>query len=397
MQTNQLTALKLVEQAQNALKSGDRSTARQLAAQAARLAPELEEAWLLLAALAKQPQASLEYLHRALQINPASPRAQKGLAWAMENLRKEQADHAQSAASPLPEPTTVEKTPPLSKPEARAQSRPPKTRRRKNLVYAALLGLFLACLVGGAFLVSAFTPVSALLGLVSGAPVWAQAPTAAAVPEDFPTAIPSFTPAPTATLSPTQPVTASPSLTATAQVTATASQTSVPSPSLAPSELPTEAASPTPLPSDTPEPTLAPLPTLPAAAPAPVPGSAATGVTGGKRWIEVNLTSQMVYAYEGQTLVNAFVVSTGAAPRRTVTGSYQVYERHVKGNMWGPGYFLPDVPYIMYFHKGYALHGTYWHSNFGTPMSHGCVNLSIADAEWLYYWSSIGTSVKIHY
>jgi lipoprotein-anchoring transpeptidase ErfK/SrfK len=105
----------------------------------------------------------------------------------------------------------------------------------------------------------------------------------------------------------------------------------------------------------------------------------------------------MVYAYEGDTLVNSFVVSTGAAPRLTVTGSFHVYERHVKGNMWGPGYFLPDVPYIMYFHKGYALHGTYWHGNFGTPMSHGCVNLSIPDAEWLYYWSSLGTLVKVHY
>jgi lipoprotein-anchoring transpeptidase ErfK/SrfK len=50
----------------------------------------------------------------------------------------------------------------------------------------------------------------------------------------------------------------------------------------------------------------------------------------------------------------------------------------------------------MYFYKGYGLHGTYWHNNFGTPMSHGCVNLSIPDAEWLYYWAPLGTSVKVH-
>jgi lipoprotein-anchoring transpeptidase ErfK/SrfK len=411
MQPNQLSALKILEQAQNALKSGDRSAARQLATQAARLAPELEDVWLLMAALAR-PQASVEYLRQALQINPHSQRAQKGLAWAMESLRKEQAEkavHVQTNASPLLEPITAEKTPLLPAAEARAQPRPkpltarPKSpRNRKSLAYAALLGLLLVCLIGGVFLASAVTPVSALFSLVSGGPAWAQVPDSKpiAAPSALPTEIPSFTPAPTATLSPTQPVTAI--LTATALSTATASQMPSPSPTLVPSEIPTEAASPTPLPTDTPEPTLEPtlesLPTRPAAAAQPpVSGGASSSATGGTHWIDVDLTNQMVYAYEGQTVVNSFVVSTGAAPRLTVTGSYHVYERHVKGNMWGPGYFLPDVPYIMYFHKGFALHGTYWHSNFGTPMSHGCVNLSIPDAEWLYYWSSMGTLVKVHY
>jgi len=64
--------------------------------------------------------------------------------------------------------------------------------------------------------------------------------------------------------------------------------------------------------------------------------------------------------------------------------------------MAGPGYYLSDVPYIMYFYDGYGLHGTYWHSNFGTPMSHGCVNLRTEDAGWLYDFTSIGTLVYIH-
>lgn len=397
MQSNQLAALKILEQAQTALKSGDRSTARQLATQAARLAPELEDVWLMLAALAK-PQASLEYLRRALQINPDSPRAQKGLAWARENLRKEQTEkaaHAQPAASPLPEPIPAEKTQPIPIAKAKAQPQPramttlPKdTRQRRGLVYAALLGLLLICLIGGVFLANAVTPVSAFFSLVPGAPAWVQAPTSTAAPSALPTEIPSLTPAPTAALPATQP--------ATGTLTATSSPTSSPSPTLVPSETPTEAASPTPLPTDTLEPTLAPLPTLPIAQ-SPVSSSPSTGAKSDVHWIEVDLTHQMVYAYEGQTLVNSFLVSTGAAPRLTVTGSYHVYERHVKGNMWGPGYFLPDVPYIMYFYKGFALHGTYWHSNFGTPMSHSCVNLSILDAEWLYYWSSLGTLVKVHY
>jgi lipoprotein-anchoring transpeptidase ErfK/SrfK len=66
-------------------------------------------------------------------------------------------------------------------------------------------------------------------------------------------------------------------------------------------------------------------------------------------------------------------------------------------NMSGPGYFLPDVPYVMYFYKGYGLHGTYWHNNFGVPMSHGCINLTIADAGWIYDYATIGTVVNIHY
>ncbi|MDX1378970.1 MAG: L,D-transpeptidase, partial [Anaerolineales bacterium] len=71
--------------------------------------------------------------------------------------------------------------------------------------------------------------------------------------------------------------------------------------------------------------------------------------------------------------------------------------KYRSNKMSGPGYYLPDVPYIMYFHGSYGLHGTYWHNNFGTPMSHGCVNLTIEDAGWLYNWASIGTLVNVHY
>jgi lipoprotein-anchoring transpeptidase ErfK/SrfK len=65
--------------------------------------------------------------------------------------------------------------------------------------------------------------------------------------------------------------------------------------------------------------------------------------------------------------------------------------------MSGPGYYLPAVPYVMYFYKDYGIHGTYWHNNFGTPMSHGCVNMSIPDSEWVYNFSSVGTVVNVHY
>ena len=118
---------------------------------------------------------------------------------------------------------------------------------------------------------------------------------------------------------------------------------------------------------------------------------------GGKHWIDVDLSQQRVYAYEGDTVVNSFIVSTGTWQTPTVTGKYKVWVKLRSAPMSGPGYYLPNVPYIMYFYGSYGLHGTYWHNNFGTPMSHGCVNLTIPDAEWLYNFSSVGTVVNVHY
>jgi lipoprotein-anchoring transpeptidase ErfK/SrfK len=117
----------------------------------------------------------------------------------------------------------------------------------------------------------------------------------------------------------------------------------------------------------------------------------------GTRWIDVDLTQQMVYARAGDSIVKAFVVSTGTWMTPTVTGAYKIYVKLRHSDMTGPDYYFPDVPHVMFFHKDYGLHGTYWHENFGTPMSHGCVNLSIPDAEWLYNFSRVGTVVNVHY
>lgn len=121
----------------------------------------------------------------------------------------------------------------------------------------------------------------------------------------------------------------------------------------------------------------------------------------GEKWIDVNLTTQRLTAYEGQTPVYWAVVSTGLARYPTVTGTYYTYVKYRYDDMTGGTgadyYYLPDVPYVMYFYRGYGIHGTYWHNNFGTPMSHGCVNLTIADAEWVYNWAPLGTKVVTHY
>ena len=115
----------------------------------------------------------------------------------------------------------------------------------------------------------------------------------------------------------------------------------------------------------------------------------------GKRFL-VDLSEQMLYAYEGDTLVRSTLISSGRWPYPTVTGTYYIYLKYTAQRMRGPGYDLPGVPYVMYFYQGYAVHGTYWHNNFGTPMSHGCVNLTIPDSEWLFNFAEVGTLVNVH-
>jgi LysM repeat protein len=126
------------------------------------------------------------------------------------------------------------------------------------------------------------------------------------------------------------------------------------------------------------------------------PAPAPSAPTGG-RWIDVDLSAQRLTAYEGSTAVRSTLVSTGLPRTPTPTGQFRVYVKYRSTLMSGPGYYLPNVPYTMYFYRGYGIHGTYWHSNFGHPMSHGCINLPTSEAQWVYNWASVGTLVNIHY
>lgn len=130
----------------------------------------------------------------------------------------------------------------------------------------------------------------------------------------------------------------------------------------------------------------------------PAPSQPAPGHgTNGEKWIDINLSSQTVTAYQGQTAVYSAIASTGTSRTPTVVGTYRIYAKYRYKHMSGPGYSLANVPFTMFFYKGYSIHGTYWHNNFGTPMSHGCVNLTIPDAEWFYHWAPMGTKVVSHY
>jgi len=123
------------------------------------------------------------------------------------------------------------------------------------------------------------------------------------------------------------------------------------------------------------------------------------GQTTGAKRIEIDLTNQRLYAYEGSRMIYNFLVSTGKWGR-TPTGVFKIWIKLRYAKMEGglkalrTYYYLPNVPYVMYFYnnqvaarKGYGIHGTYWHHNFGHPMSHGCINMKTEEAGLLYQWA----------
>lgn len=105
----------------------------------------------------------------------------------------------------------------------------------------------------------------------------------------------------------------------------------------------------------------------------------------------------MAYAYENGILQYSALVSTGLSATPTVQGEFAIWHKTRAQTMSGPGYSLPNVEWVMYFYAGYGFHGTYWHNNFGNPMSHGCVNMTNADAQWFYNFASVGTPVYVQY
>lgn len=117
-----------------------------------------------------------------------------------------------------------------------------------------------------------------------------------------------------------------------------------------------------------------------------------TNSSGEEKWIEVSLADQKVRAYEGQKIVMEFPISSGKwapTPKGTYNIWYKTRSQKMEGGSKSLGtyYYLPNVPHNMFFYKGYALHGAYWHNNFGQPMSHGCVNEPLANAAQIFDWA----------
>jgi lipoprotein-anchoring transpeptidase ErfK/SrfK len=118
-----------------------------------------------------------------------------------------------------------------------------------------------------------------------------------------------------------------------------------------------------------------------------------------ERWIDIDLQQQVLTAFDGETPAFATLVSTGRRNNNenehfnTPSGQYRVYAKHVTTTMDGDTagdnpYSIEDVPWVMYFHESYAIHGAFWHGQWGWRMSHGCVNMAPEDARWIFNWAS---------
>ncbi|HEX6289920.1 MAG TPA: L,D-transpeptidase [Herpetosiphonaceae bacterium] len=166
--------------------------------------------------------------------------------------------------------------------------------------------------------------------------------------------------------------------------------TPVPPTAIPPTEVPA-APKPTAKPA-APKPTARPAPPKPAAPPAPAGGKV----------IDVDISRQQLIAYENGQVVFSAPVATGKDGFNTPTGTYAIYAKlrsqTMRGNLNGESWVVPNVPHVMYINGSVALHGTYWHNLFGTGVriSHGCINLPLNSAAWLYNWAPTGTKVIVH-
>jgi hypothetical protein len=129
------------------------------------------------------------------------------------------------------------------------------------------------------------------------------------------------------------------------------------------------------------------------------PGQLPSWSTGRTKWIDISILNQTMVLWEGSTPVYASLVSTGrdglGEPGKTLStpvGTFRIYQKHVTTTMDSEvadhEFELRDVPWVMYFKGGYALHGAYWHDDFGRSRSHGCINLAPIDARYTFFWSS---------
>lgn len=131
--------------------------------------------------------------------------------------------------------------------------------------------------------------------------------------------------------------------------------------------------------------------------------------TGTRKWIDVSINDQTLVAYRGRKAEYVTLVSTGRGglgdpetEHATIRGTFMIHAKHVSSTMDGEedksdSFNLRDVPFVQYFHKGFALHGTYWHDDFGRIRSHGCVNLAPVDAAWLFEWTDPKVPEQWHF
>ncbi|MCP4422139.1 MAG: L,D-transpeptidase [Chloroflexi bacterium] len=343
----------LLKQAKTAVQQGQRQQARRLLQQAVRQDPQDFRGWLWLATVAQSPQASLEYINRAEMLAPNNDTVSKARRWAEKRLAQVNLAAAEST--------------PIS---------PAESHNWPKIIRWAVLTLFvLLAGVGTVYAWQYFRPDEAVVetavlnSSLTPAKQTDSLAEVALVPDK-----------PTATQTP-QPHSPAKAIASTG----------------ADQPRPTWTVTPTPSPTPTPTPTTVPTFISPNNQNAGRP----FGVAANERWVNVNLTSQTLTAYEGDTAVFSTLISSGTWDHPTVTGQFRIWlefeSQTMDGSLLGYDYYLENVPYVMYFFEDYALHGTFWHNNFGSPMSHGCVNMQTDDAGWLYNFVTVGTMVNVHY
>ena len=120
------------------------------------------------------------------------------------------------------------------------------------------------------------------------------------------------------------------------------------------------------------------------------------------RRVEVNLSEQRAYVFENEQVVGSWYISSGKDGFNSSTGDFRIRAKLETQNMGNPdltkapNYYTENVPWVMYYNGDEALHGAYWHNNFGRPMSHGCINLPLPVASWMFGWAPLGTMVWVH-
>ncbi|MFW6063338.1 MAG: L,D-transpeptidase family protein [Chloroflexota bacterium] len=406
----------LPESVRQMLQSGRKKEARELLQNLVRENPQNYRAWLWLAGLSTSPRASLSYIEKAEELKPDDPTVARARAWAEERLAAtKSSEQTAPAGPPAPSASAPAPTPPrppapatdevVQKLRERQTEKEPQAEPRHGSRLLLALGVLGLLVIAGAAL---WTWGDTLLALAP----WQSNEGGSAEAASQPTTV-----APTATAADRSSRFVSaqfaPKVANSSQPTADApEERATPTPTTMPLQPkanggegdgePRPTWTMTPSPTNTPTATPTPAPTFVSEETAPTELAVRpAGVGPNERWIDVNLTTQTLVAYEGNTPVFDTLVSSGTWQYPTVTGQFRVWLRYtaqtMDGRRLGYDYYLPNVPYVMYFYNDYALHGTYWHNNFGTPMSHGCVNLPTSAAEWIFNWSSMGTLVNVHY
>lgn len=139
-----------------------------------------------------------------------------------------------------------------------------------------------------------------------------------------------------------------------------------------------------------------PVSAVPTSTPGPDDATDPDSIPIPRHWVSVDLSDQTLTAYQGRLAVRTFIVSTGDADHPTLKGQYRVKAKWEKIDVIGRDYYFHDVPYFIKYSGPFAIHAATWHDDFGRPVSHGCVNMTVADAKWVFEFLSVGDVVEIH-